>query len=185
MLRWARLRLGIAMRTRFCRAEWWWGEVVCGSSVIMTRQSLADSAFPGRACAASGEWVERWKTSSELREMSDEQIRLTWKDAAEHLFRLRIQAQTERLDAPSELRRQRRLIARCQTILNERRIGWPNELCRGQAGNEDACGRKTTAKKCIASKPFPPSSARETGHSENDVSEELGDSCPSEWKSAW
>jgi large subunit ribosomal protein L29 len=60
--------------------------------------------------------------TDELREMSDEQIRLTWKDAAEHLFRLRIQAQTERLDAPSELRRQRRLIARCQTILNERRL---------------------------------------------------------------
>jgi large subunit ribosomal protein L29 len=59
--------------------------------------------------------------TDELREMSDEQIRLTWKDAAEHLFRLRIQAQTERLDAPSELRRQRRLIARCQTVLNERR----------------------------------------------------------------
>jgi large subunit ribosomal protein L29 len=60
--------------------------------------------------------------TDELREMSDEQVRLTWKDAAEHLFRLRIQAQTERLDAPSELRRQRRLIARCQTILNERRL---------------------------------------------------------------
>jgi large subunit ribosomal protein L29 len=56
----------------------------------------------------------------ELREMSDEQITLTWKDASEHLFRLRLQAQTERLDAPSELRRQRRLIAQCQTILNER-----------------------------------------------------------------
>ncbi len=60
--------------------------------------------------------------TDELREMSDEQVRLTWKEAAEHLFRLRIQAQTERLDAPSELRRQRRLIARCQTILNERRL---------------------------------------------------------------
>jgi large subunit ribosomal protein L29 len=60
--------------------------------------------------------------TDELREMSDEQVRLTWKDAAEHLFRLRIQAQTERLDAPSELRRQRRLIARCQTILSERRL---------------------------------------------------------------
>jgi large subunit ribosomal protein L29 len=56
----------------------------------------------------------------ELREMSDEQIRLTWKEASENLFRLRIQAQTERLDAPSELRRHRRLIARCQTVLNER-----------------------------------------------------------------
>ena len=58
--------------------------------------------------------------ASELRDMSDEQIRLTWKEASEHLFRLRIQAQTERLDAPSELKKQRRLIARCQTILNER-----------------------------------------------------------------
>ena len=56
----------------------------------------------------------------ELREMSDEQIQLTWKEASENLFRLRLQAQTERLDAPSELRRHRRLIARCQTILNER-----------------------------------------------------------------
>jgi large subunit ribosomal protein L29 len=59
--------------------------------------------------------------ASELREMSEEQIVLTWKEAAEQLFRLRLQAQTERLDAPSELRRQRRLIARCQTILNERK----------------------------------------------------------------
>ncbi len=58
--------------------------------------------------------------ASELRDMSDEQIQLTWKEAAETLFRLRIQAQTERLDAPSELKRYRRLIARCQTILNQR-----------------------------------------------------------------
>lgn len=58
--------------------------------------------------------------ASELRDMSDEQIQLTWKESAETLFRLRIQAQTERLDAPSELKKHRRLIARCQTILNQR-----------------------------------------------------------------
>jgi large subunit ribosomal protein L29 len=57
---------------------------------------------------------------AELREMSDEQIKLVWKDAAESLLRLRIQAQTEKLAAPSEMRKQRRLIARCQTILGER-----------------------------------------------------------------
>ena len=57
---------------------------------------------------------------TELREMSDEQLRLTLKDSAESLFRLRIQAQTERLDAPSELRKQRRLIARINTIQGER-----------------------------------------------------------------
>jgi large subunit ribosomal protein L29 len=57
----------------------------------------------------------------ELREMSDEQVQLTWKEASENLFRLRLQAQTERLDAPSELRRHRRLIAQCQTVLNDRK----------------------------------------------------------------
>ncbi len=56
----------------------------------------------------------------ELREMSDEQLGLTLKDTTEHLFRLRIQAQTERLDAPSELRKHRRLIARIKTIQNQR-----------------------------------------------------------------
>jgi large subunit ribosomal protein L29 len=56
----------------------------------------------------------------ELREMSDEQIALTLKEAAETLFKLRIQAQTERLDTPSELRKQRRLIARLKTIQTER-----------------------------------------------------------------
>ena len=58
--------------------------------------------------------------AAELREMSDEQIGLTLKDAAESLFRLRLKAQTERLDAPSELRKQRRLIARLHTIQSER-----------------------------------------------------------------
>jgi large subunit ribosomal protein L29 len=56
----------------------------------------------------------------ELREMPEEQIRLVWKDAAESLFRLRVQAQTEKLAAPTELRNHRRTIARCQTILAER-----------------------------------------------------------------
>lgn len=57
---------------------------------------------------------------NELREMSDEQLALTLNETAEHLFRLRLQAQTERLDAPSELRKQRRLIARIKTIQGER-----------------------------------------------------------------
>ena len=52
--------------------------------------------------------------ASELREMSDEQLSLTLKEASENLFRMRIQSQTERLDAPSELRKSRRLIARAK-----------------------------------------------------------------------
>ena len=58
--------------------------------------------------------------ASEFREMSDEQLTLTLKESAETLFRMRIQAQTERLDAPSELRKQRRMIARIKTIQSER-----------------------------------------------------------------
>ena len=58
--------------------------------------------------------------ASELREMSDEQLALTLKETTESLFRLRLQAETERLDAPSELMRHRRLVARVRTIQTER-----------------------------------------------------------------
>lgn len=58
--------------------------------------------------------------ATELREMGDEQLVLSLKDAAETLFRLRIKSQTERLDAPTELRKHRRLIARIKTIQTER-----------------------------------------------------------------
>lgn len=60
--------------------------------------------------------------ANELREMSDEQLQLSLKDAAETAFRLRIQAQTERLDAPSELKKTRRLIARIKTLQREREV---------------------------------------------------------------
>ena len=57
---------------------------------------------------------------TELRDMSDEQLGLTLKEATENLFRLRIRSQTERLDAPSELRRNRRLVARIKTLQTQR-----------------------------------------------------------------
>ena len=60
--------------------------------------------------------------TNELREMSEEQLQLTLKDAVETLFRLRIQSQTERLDAPSEIRRNRRTIARIKTVLRQREL---------------------------------------------------------------
>jgi large subunit ribosomal protein L29 len=58
--------------------------------------------------------------ASEFREMSDEQLELTLKETAGNLFHLRLQAQTERLDAPSELRKQRRMIARIKTVQTQR-----------------------------------------------------------------
>ncbi len=58
--------------------------------------------------------------AKELREMSDEQLHLTAKEAAETLFRLRLKHQTERLDTPTEICKNRRLIARVKTIQAQR-----------------------------------------------------------------
>ena len=58
--------------------------------------------------------------NTELREMSDEQLDATAKEAAQTLFRLRFQSQSERLNTPSEIRKNRRLIARIKTIQTER-----------------------------------------------------------------
>ena len=57
---------------------------------------------------------------AELRDMSDEQLAVMLEETTDNFFRLRLQAQTERLDAPSELRKNRRLIARIKTIRRQR-----------------------------------------------------------------
>jgi large subunit ribosomal protein L29 len=75
----------------------------------------------------------------ELREMSDEQLELSLREAQKTLFDLRFRKQTARLDAPSELRRYRKLIARILTVQRER------QLARQQAQQPDA--RATTSTK--------------------------------------
>ncbi len=71
--------------------------------------------------------------ATELREMSDEQLEVVLKETTDNFFRLRLQAQTERLDAPSELKKNRRLIARIRTIQNERR-----RVAAQEQGSSDA-----------------------------------------------
>jgi large subunit ribosomal protein L29 len=61
--------------------------------------------------------------ASELREMNDEQLEFSLKEAQQELFRLRFQASTEKLDAPSNLKKLRREIARIRTIRRERELG--------------------------------------------------------------
>jgi len=58
--------------------------------------------------------------ASELREMSDDQLVHELRQVRQELFRLRFQAATERLDAPSSLTKLRRDIARIKTIERER-----------------------------------------------------------------
>jgi large subunit ribosomal protein L29 len=59
-------------------------------------------------------------TNTELREMSDEQLDATVTETAKSLFLLRFQSQSERLNTPTEIKKNRRLIARIKTIQTER-----------------------------------------------------------------
>ncbi|MGY8746964.1 MAG: 50S ribosomal protein L29 [Pirellulales bacterium] len=71
-------------------------------------------------------------TLSELREMSNEQMAAVLREACKDLFQLRIKAQTDRLDVPSELKRNRKLVARIKTIQRQREI----EAVKATAGSE-------------------------------------------------
>jgi len=59
---------------------------------------------------------------SELREQNDEQLELLLRETEKNLFRLRLQSETERLEAPSEIIKAKREIARIKTILRLREI---------------------------------------------------------------
>jgi large subunit ribosomal protein L29 len=59
---------------------------------------------------------------AELRDQTDEQLELQLKDVQNNLFRLRLQSETERLEAPSEIIKAKREIARIKTILRLREI---------------------------------------------------------------
>ncbi|MDR2763218.1 MAG: 50S ribosomal protein L29 [Planctomycetaceae bacterium] len=60
--------------------------------------------------------------TSELKSMTDEQLGVLLKDAKDSLFRLRLQARMERLDSPSELKKNKKLIARILTIKSMRNL---------------------------------------------------------------
>ena len=59
---------------------------------------------------------------AELREQSDEQLDLLLRETQQGLFRLRLQSETERLEAPSEIIKAKREIARIKTILRLREL---------------------------------------------------------------
>ena len=70
-----------------------------------------------------------------------------------HLFRLRLQSQTERLDAPSELRKNRRLIARIKTVQRQREL---KAAAAAAASETPAEPRSTVARnQFLENKPCP------------------------------
>ncbi len=60
--------------------------------------------------------------ANSIREMSEEQLEHELRESQQSLFRLRLQAATERNDVPSNVRKLRRTIARIRTIQREREI---------------------------------------------------------------
>jgi large subunit ribosomal protein L29 len=60
--------------------------------------------------------------TKDLRGMSDEQLGLTLKDIEKHMFQLRFQSATDRLETPSEIRKARRDIARIKTVQRQREL---------------------------------------------------------------
>ena len=58
----------------------------------------------------------------ELRDLTDDDLQQVLDDTCRRLFELRVQAQAERLDAPSELLRSRKLIARIKTVQREKEL---------------------------------------------------------------
>ncbi len=60
--------------------------------------------------------------ASKFREMSEEQLMFALEESHKELFRLRFQAATEKLAAPSNLQKLRRDVARIKTIQREREL---------------------------------------------------------------
>ena len=60
--------------------------------------------------------------ASAVREMSEEQLEHELRETQQSLFRLRLQAATERNDVPSNVKKMRRSIARIRTVQREREI---------------------------------------------------------------
>ena len=59
---------------------------------------------------------------AELRGMSDEQLGVTLRDTEKHLFQLRFQSATDRLETPSEIEKAKRDIARIKTEQRRREL---------------------------------------------------------------
>ena len=58
----------------------------------------------------------------EIRQLSDEELRTELERVRRHLFDVRAQAVTEKLEDPSMLRKAKRDIARIRTVMREREL---------------------------------------------------------------
>ena len=94
--------------------------------------------------------------ATELRVMSEDLIAVTLKDCEKHLFQLRFQSATDRLETPSEIRKAKKDIAR---ILTEKRR---RELVKIHTMTGDELAKAALA---LANKPDGPGKRRVTRES--------------------
>ncbi len=102
--------------------------------------------------------------TKDLRGMSEEQLGLTMKDTEKHLFQLRFQSATDRLETPSEIRKARRDIARIRTVQRERELTKLKDLSPEQLAtritaleakvSEDRPGKRTAHRQAKRLKRF-------------------------------
>ncbi len=60
--------------------------------------------------------------AEEMRNMSDDQLALTLVETEKHLFQLRFQSATDRLETPSEIKKAKHDIARVKTLQRQRQL---------------------------------------------------------------
>lgn len=71
----------------------------------------------------------------DIHALNNEQLDQELKDKIKHLFSLRFQSATERLETPSEIRKARRDIARLKTIVRQREIAAQKKTTEGAKVN--------------------------------------------------
>ncbi len=76
--------------------------------------------------------------TQDLQGMSDEQLGLSLKDVEKHLFKLRFQSATDRLETPSEIRKAKQDIARNKTVQRARDLAKLRDLPADQIASRIA-----------------------------------------------
>lgn len=70
--------------------------------------------------------------SRELRDQTEEELRMKERDLYDQLFKLRFQAATAQLEKPAMIRNVRRDLARVKTILRQKELAAKNEARTGE-----------------------------------------------------
>ena len=99
-------------------------------------------------------------TVKEIREKETGHLKEELAERRKHLFDLRSQAVTEKLEDPSQLRKTRKEIAQMQTILRQRELeGEKNGDAKSADETKKPAGKKAPVKKAAAKKTAPKKAA--------------------------